>query len=172
MHEWVKISGKNKNEKQLENLQKEKNKIVNDNEPEKNRRLAKVDTQMASTLKEMEKETFEKDVKYLENLRKEKGKSAAVFSLKEKILGRKKRTQERVVLNDPETGRDVTTPAEIKRVSLNYLVNLLSNKTVRKEYSEALDVKRKLHFERMEEVMDDDIDELSIEAFEKTLIYI
>ena len=51
-------------------------------------------------------------------------------------------------------------------------MNLLSKKSVRKEYAEALNIKRKLHFERMEEVVDDDIDELSIETFEKTLIYI
>ena len=167
----VKIAGKNnKNARQLENLQLEKNTITKGNDPDKVMRLEKVDRKMASTLKDIERESFEKDIKYLEGLRKEKGKSAAVFSLKEKILGKKKSSQERTVIKDPVTGREVSTPSEIKRVSLDYLVNLLSNKPVKEEYAEVLNVKRELHFERMAEVIDNDINELSSETFEKILI--
>ena len=140
----VKVSETNKNVRQLEQLQVKKNAIVNSNAVDKTERLEKVDKEMASTLKNIEKENYEKDIKYLEGLKNEKGKSAAVFGLREKILGNKKRPQERVVLSDPKTGKDVSTPAEIKKVSLNYLVDLLSKKTVKDEYADVLNAKREL----------------------------
>ena len=166
----VKISKTNKNVRQLEQLQHEKNAIVKSNHLDKTERLERVDCKMASKLKDIEKENYENDIRYLEGLKNDKGKSAAVFGLRGKILGNKKTPQERVVLSDPKTGQDVCTPAEIKKVSLNYLVDLLSKKTVKDEYAEVLNVKRELHFERMKEVIDEDINELSSETFEKILI--
>ena len=93
-----------------------------------------------------------------------------MFGLRENILGKKKRTQERVVIKDPETGNEVSTPSEIKRVSLAYLVNFLSNKQTQEQYAEELVAKKVLHFDRMMEVIEEDLEELSMEAFDKTLM--
>ena len=57
-----------------------------------------------------------------------KGRSAAVFSLKDQVFGNKKASQDAVVLTGPETGIEVHTPEDIKCVSLNYLVNILKTK--------------------------------------------
>ena len=45
-----------------------------------------------------------KKLHYLKKLKKEKGTSAAVFKLKEKIVGSKKISQEAVSMKDPDTG--------------------------------------------------------------------
>ena len=124
---------------------------------------------MTSVLKKMEDRKFEKDMFELDNIRKNKGKAAEIFALKDKILGKKKITQDQVVVNDPETGLDVYTPDEIKRVSLNYLVNLLKTKEPKPEYSEIVSRKKDLHYERMEENLEDDIEELPVDSFWKTL---
>ena len=123
---------------------------------------------MAVTLKNIEKETYSKDMKFLENLCAKKGKAAGIFRLREKILGKKKSPQEKVVLIDPETGDQVTSPSEIKRVSLAYLTNLLTKKHSPEIFVEEITAKRNLHFMRMEERVVDDIEELSVEIFEKT----
>ena len=164
------MSYKFKNDVKLEKLQVEKNELANKIDIDKDLRLETINKEMATTLKSIERENFERDINYLENLKNVKGKSAAIFGLKGKILGNKKKPQERVVLHDPETGKDISSPEGIKRVSLNYLVDLLTNKTVKEEYADVLNAKCELHFNRMEEVIDEDIEELTSVQFEKTLI--
>ena len=107
-------------------------------------------------------------MRYIENLQRNKGKSAAVFGLKETIFGKRKKSQDRVVIKDPETGRDVSSPAEIKRVSLNYLVNLLTSKPPSIKYKDHIDNLRNLHSLRMAEKQVEDMEELPIAVFLKT----
>ena len=71
-------------------------------------------------------------------------------------------------MKDPETGKDVTSPADIKRVSLKYLVNLLTKKPPPPEHKNHVDNLKQLHFARMEEEIPNDVDELPIEVFWKT----
>ena len=70
-------------------------------------------------MKDFQKDKNEKDVKYLEEMEHSKGNNAAVFALKEKVLGKKKTGQEQVIIIDPATGKEVHKPDEIKKVSLN-----------------------------------------------------
>ena len=57
-----------------------------------------------------------------------KGKAASVFNLKDKIIGSKKKQQEPAVIKDPNTKKIVTYIEEIKRISLKYCVDLLTNR--------------------------------------------
>ena len=57
-----------------------------------------------------------------------KGKAASVFNLKDKIIGSKKKQQEPAVIKDPNTKKIVTIIEEIKRISLKYCVDLLTNR--------------------------------------------
>ena len=165
----VKIYKKNKEVKKLESLQLKKYKILHTNEEDKDGKLEAIDEEMASVLKLIERNNLEVDIKRLENLNSNKGRSAAVFGLRDMILGRKKSPQEQVVIKDPETGNEVSTPDEIKRVSLRYLVNLLSNNPPGEQFKGHVERLKTLHFERMREVYDEDNKELSKETFEKTL---
>ena len=106
-------------------------------------------------------------MKELENIKQNKGKAAAVFSLKDKVIGKKKTPQEQVMIIDPETGKEVYTPKDIKRVSLNFVVDLLKTKKPKDKYTELVAKRKELHYERMLEVIPDDLEELPEESFHK-----
>ena len=132
-------------------MQLEKHK-VNNNPPENySEVITSIDDEMAGTLEVIRKNKYERELRQLEDHKNNKERAAAVFSLKDKILGSKKISQDRVVLTDPETGREVYRPEDIKRVSLNYLVNILKTKEPEVKYAELIHNRKVVHFERMEE---------------------
>ena len=73
-----------------------------------------------------------------------------------------------MVIIDPETEREVTKPEEIKKVSLRYCVNLLTDREPKAEYKNIVEKKDTLHRERMVEAVDNDIEDLPYEVFVKT----
>ena len=79
---------------------------------------------------------YEKKLHYLDKLKKEKGKSAAIFKLKEKIVGSKKTTQEAVVMKDPESGELIVENDELKKASVKYVSKLLTNRNPKEEFKE------------------------------------
>ena len=164
----IKITSKDKNIRKLEELQKEKHDVIATGTSDNTRELKSIDSKMAKLLKDIESEKYERDMKHLVNIKETKGKSASVFALKDKILGKKKSPLEPIVLLDPETGGEVNTPAEIKRVSLKYCVNLLKKKRPKSKFSDILKAKKERHFERMSEIIEDDLEELPFEVFQKT----
>ena len=93
-----------------------------------------MDVELTVALHEVNKANYEKEVESLLSKMNKKGKSAAVFELKERILGSKMASMEAVVLEDPETGCVVDSPEEIKAVSLAYCTNLLTNRMPTKGY--------------------------------------
>ena len=80
------------------------------------------------------------------NLRKNKGKSAAIFKVKDALLGKKKVSQDQVAIIDPESGGTVYSPEEIKKVSLQYCVTLLTNRKPKPEYAEIIAFEERIHF--------------------------
>ena len=84
------------------------------------------------------------------------------------VLGRKDKQPEKVVLIDPVSGNEANTPSEIKRISLEYCHNLLTKKDINENYQEEIEEKRKLHFERLNENIEDDLEELPLATFHKT----
>ena len=86
----VKVCSKDKTQKALENLQVRKHLISADPQENSKEMMDAIDEEMAEKLKVIEKKKLEKDIRQLEALNENKGRSAAVFSLKDKILGNKK----------------------------------------------------------------------------------
>ena len=86
--------------------------------------------------------------------------SAAVFALKDKIFGKKKCPQEQVVITDPSTGKLVYTPTEIRRVSLDFLMNLLKTQEPEGKYEDIVMNKKELHYQRTLEIIPNNLDEL------------
>ena len=74
---------------------------------------------------DLERKEFEKKLKYLENVRKEKGGSAAVFKLKEQIMGSKKNGQGAVCVEDPETGKIIVEREENTKENLKLWRNFM-----------------------------------------------
>ena len=166
----ITFSSRTKTNKKLDELQIKKDKIIKET-PKENQaaELEAINNDIVNTLKDIQKAQFEKKIQSLQKLKLCKGKASAVFNLKERILGSKKSHQEPVVLVDPETKSEVFHPQDIKRVTLNYCVNLLKNKEPKEEYKEIVRFKERVHLERMEEIIDDDIEELSLESFSNTV---
>ena len=99
---------------------------------------------------------------------KNNGNAAAVFSLRERIIGSKKGNQGAVVIVDPETGSEVNSVSEIKEVTLNYCCNLLTNRPPKVEYEEEFNLKNDLHEIRMIESEPTDCFDLFEEIFDTT----
>ena len=69
----------------------------------------------------------------------------------------------------PTTGLPVYSPEEIKGVTLQYCVNLLTNRKPKPEYAEIINQKYELHEQRMNEVIFNDLEELTPEMFNSAL---
>ena len=70
---------------------------------------------------------FEKDISRLKEFKRNKGKVATVFKLKENIVGAKKDVPEAVSYIDPKTKTPVFNHEEILEVAVNYVHDLLTN---------------------------------------------
>ena len=130
----VKISKKSNESKNLEKLQQRKVELAHTNAEQDE--IDKLDTEMSSVLKEIQHKKYMKDVKFLEDTAKSKGKTAAIFKLKEKMFGSKKTPLDQIAILDPDTNNLVFTPKEIKAASLKYCTKLLTNQEPREEYKE------------------------------------
>ena len=93
-----------------------------------------IEAKINSKLIEYQMKDYEK--KYLDKVKKEKGKSAAIFKLKEKIVGAKKQTQEAVTMKDPESGELIVENDELKRASVDYVSKLLTNRSPKVEFKD------------------------------------
>ena len=63
-----------------------------------------IDQLINNKLHEHQLKNYEKKLSDLKRLKTEKGRSAGVFKLKEKIVGSKKTNQEAVTMKDPDSG--------------------------------------------------------------------
>ena len=154
--------------KELDTLHKAKKDIIESNGIYLEDEVKKIDEDIAETLLKIQRETFEKELKDIKELKNAKGKSAAIFKVKGKIVGPKASAQEATILTDPKTGAEVSTPDDIKRVSLQYCKDLLTNREPKEEFIEDVLLKELVHCARMSESIENDIEELSIERFNET----
>ena len=132
-------------------------------------KIEEVNNELVDALREQQRENFQKEVTKYKRIISSKGKSAAVFNLRDSVLGTKRASQEPVSLKDPDTGFEVFSPKKIKEVSLKYVVKLLTNKKPAEGYEAQYLEKERLHEQRMIETFDDDFDILSLEIFQKVL---
>ena len=163
---------KPKTSREVVALQKEKAKLFGGVEGKDNliydEQVKKIDEQIAVNLLKIQKDAFEKELKALKDIKTSKGKAAAIFKTKAKIVVPKSLAPEAVVLIDPITKTEVTTPDNIKRVSLDYCTDLFTNRKPTEEFSEDIFIKEILHEVRMDEDVKDDMEELSVDRFQKT----
>ena len=114
--------------------------------PENDKDLkTETDKRLAEALKNVDRANFEKEIRSLKKTSTAKGKSAAVFQLRDRVLGSKKSEPEATVLKDPKTGKLVDSPDEIKKVSLQYCRDLLTKRPPRNGYKNVIERKKKLH---------------------------
>ena len=168
----VKEKTKTKNCKELEMLMKEKNELFNEKESngqnDTDDKLKEIDSKISLNLIKKQREAFEHELDSIRELKKNKGTSTAVFKIREKIVGSKSTKQEATVIIDPKTNIAVNTPDEIRRVSLQYCVDLLTNREPLDDFEEDIHWKNLIHQVRMEETIEDNIQWLTDDMLENT----
>ena len=158
----VTFSNRCKFDKPLEKLYHEKRIFTSEKNEEK---IREIEANISELLVIKQRQEYEKKLLDLKTLRESKGRSAANFKLKEKILGEKKEKQEAVAIEDPITEEMLFDPEKIKETSLNYLKTLLINREPTDEYAKDIEVIRILHNKRMNERNVDE-EELSQKDFD------
>ena len=108
-------------------------------------------------------------LKYLAQIKEGKGKSAAIFKLKDKVLGPKKPGNEAVTMIDPETGQSIVERDELKEAPIKNLSGLLTNRKPKEQYKNQFELLEKIHSIRMEEEIGDD-EEFTEKDFNELLI--
>ena len=141
----VRNSRRLEGDKSLENLYKEKLESTSDAESKA------TESEIADILIQKQREEYEKKLEYVKTIKKDKGKSAAMFKLKDKVLGSRKEGCETVSMNDPISGEMICDPEELKKASVKYLSSLLENREPKEEYRRDLQTLKLLHQSRMEE---------------------
>ena len=132
-------------------------------------KINELDKKLVIEIEKSRKEILEKELEDLRKIKNKKGKSAAIFKLKEKVVGAKKIQQEATILIDPETKNEINTVAEIKSVSLKYCKDLLTNRAPRDDFKEVLENKSNLHEIRMNELIPEEEVELTPSMFDDAL---
>ena len=100
---------------------------------------------------------LEKELSLLKDMRAKKGKSSAIFHLKDKVIGKKKVAQEATTMKHPKTKIELTRTKDIKEASINYCVDLLTNRKPKAGYEEDILLKNRIREVRMEEVIENDV---------------
>ena len=166
----VSVSKSSPEEKEVEALQKEKISLaLSPSDAEKEEKEKDVDVKLAAALHNLNIRNFEKEIESLTSVKVAKGKSAAIFKLKERVLGPKETSLDAVTIEDPTTGVLVYDPKTIKKVTVEYCTKLLSNRMPSEGYEEVYEKKLKLHEERMKEIVENDQEELQFSQFTKAL---
>ena len=146
----------------LQKLIREKEQLVKRNE-----NTEEIDERICFALNLKQKNETEKELNKLQEVKMKKGNNAAVFNLREKILGNKKNSNGPSAITNPATGEKVFDATEILRISADYCEDLLRNREPSEGYEEDLRMKQIVHDVRMEEYIDNDV-EFSQEIFMKT----
>ena len=158
----VKVKTKTEEDK-LSKLLKEKEELIDRNEC-----IDEVDERICDEIQEKQRSEMSKELDKLYDLKRNKGNAAAVFELKEKVLGKKKGVEGPTAITNPITNETTFNPKEILKICADYCVNLLKNREPSESFKEDVDMKRVIHNIRMKERIENDI-EFSEEVFKETL---
>ena len=158
----VRNSRRMESDKELDILYSEKSKATTDDG------IQEAELKIAGKLLEKQRKEYETKLEQLKNIQKSKGRSAAIFKLREKVIGSKKEGMESVAMKDPITGNILYDPDQLKKASESYLSNLLKNREPKEDYVEGLKTLRSLHEVRMSEVVTNN-EHLTEQDFDKML---
>ena len=115
---------------------------------------------------EIQRVDFEREIEEVLMMKKSKGKSASIFNTLKKILGNKKAEQEQIMMMDPISKEPLLDQHSIKQASLQYVVDLLNNKSKDENYTDFYYIQDMIHIIRSE---DNNEEELLTEAFDNRL---
>ena len=131
--------------------------------------LKDINNEIAEQLLKDQRRNLEKKLIDIKEVKTKKGKTAAIFRLKEDIVGSKKEKQEATSFKNPKSMKEVFEVKQIKKVSLEYCVQLLTNRNPKDDYFDDVMLKNLVHDSRMNETINDDDIKFSSSLFYNTL---
>ena len=131
-------------------LQKKKMTLTENVETEK-KEIADIEEEMKEAILNDQRETLKMEMDKFETCIKKKGSAAAIFKLRERVLGGKKKPQEAIIIKDPDTNIPITDRNEILKTTLKYCKNLLMKKEPIAIFKEDYKSKVIAHQRRMKE---------------------
>ena len=156
----------------IDEIQAEKNELFKDKDVDNEKvflvKMKDVDSRLSKALLAKQTEALSSELSNMKSLQSKKGFASAIFQLKDDILGSKKMAQEASSLIDFKTGCLLTNPSDIKRVSLQYCQELLTNRNPKDGFEVDIEIKYQIHEARMMEKVDDDLDSITEQMFEET----
>ena len=132
--------------------------LRNKTNTEKDEEIKVLEEKITKEVLSTQRMKLEKEIEALKNMKSKKGKSAVIFNLKDRIVGKKKTIQEPTTMVDPETKEDLKTREKIKEASLSYCVDLLTNRSPKPGFEEDLMLTDLIHEKRMREKVDNDVE--------------
>ena len=117
----------------------------------------------------MSKETERMEAEIVKVKAMKQGRATKVFKMREIISGSKKAGKEAHAIIDPETKELVVSNSEIKKVTLNYCVNVLKNNKPAEEVKQLIELKEAVHELRMKDKDNDEEYEISDKDFLETV---
>ena len=157
-----------KRNKELKNLQKKREQLSKRDNIEHENEIKAIDSEITNKILAAQRNNLEKELKHLKSLAKCKGKTAAIFNLKDKVIGNKKSDQEATTMKHPVTHEVLSRRSDIKKAALAYCVDLLDNRKPKAGYEDEVLIKDLIHETRMKEHIEDDI-EFSRKIFNNSL---
>ena len=155
--------------KELKNLQKDKYEVIeNEASEQRDEKIKGIEDKITEKVLENQRLRLEKELGDLKSLKDKKGRSAVIFNLKDRVVGKKKSVQEATTMKHPKTGKELTDRKEIREASLEYCVDLLTNRSPKPGFEEGVELIDRIHETRMTETVEDDI-ELTSTIFENSL---
>ena len=128
-----------------------------------------IDQELKKAVDEVQKREMKAEVTKLKVIKATKGSSAAVFNLREGVLGSSKSSSDPISITDPLSGIPILSPNQIKKATLDYCVRLLTNREPKDGFVEVIRRKELMHALRMKEKIPNDCEELTLEMFSSTL---
>ena len=157
-----------KRNKEMIILKEKRAQLINKDSDNNEDEIKLIDNEITNKILSKQRNNLEYELKQLKSLAKHKGKTAAIFNLKGKVIGNKKTEQEPTSMKHPVTHEVLTKRSEIKKAALAYCVDLLDNRKPKAGYEEEVVIKDLIHEIRMEEKINNDI-KFSAEMFDNSL---
>ena len=153
---------------ELKNLQKKREHLAKEDNSDNEHEIKAIDNEITKNILSEQRKNLENELNQLKSVAKHKGKTAAIFNLKDKVIGNKKSEQEATTMKHPVSQEVLTKRSEIKKAALAYCVDLLENRKPKAGYEDEILIKDLIHDVRMEEKLEEDV-EFSAEIFDNSL---
>ena len=122
--------------------------------------------EMSNIIMAEQRASLDKKLSKIVDIKNSKGGCAAIFKLRDDVIGPKKLGQEQTAMIHPESNELIFNKDDIKDLTVKYCADLLTNRNPKRGFEEDIDLKNLVHDIRM---LENDNFDLTEEMFEGSL---